>query len=119
MSLKTMPILLGNLRSDMGIKEINEAAIESEHALYHEFLQQYRKKSTIYGFYEGKDDVSFYTSYIQNITNNKVIYNYKFIGNKKRLVAFYNEFDWRRFDRHQICFFMDRDLSDVLNVPEQ
>jgi len=100
------------------MSEIDELRLEREtkHAIYIQFLAEYNrhKKEFCYGFVEGKDDPSFYRCHI----NKELPYSHKIrlfpAGNKKSVKDVYSCFDWRRFQKNRIVFFIDRDLSDIV-----
>ncbi len=90
-----------------------QAAMESVGTLYHEFLLGYSKsKKIVYGFVEGKTDPYFYKYLIQNQL--PVEWEIKVIasGNKRQVLEAMKQFDWNRFEKKQICFYIDRDLQD-------
>lgn len=83
---------------------------------YTEFLDDYKKTqiNICYGFVEGKDDPSYYRTLI----NKELPQNCKILlypsGNKENVKKTYDCFDWRRFHKNRIVFFIDKDLSSLV-----
>ena len=97
--------------------ECLEEAQESGHPKYHEYLTRYRNaKKTIFGFVEGIDDPSFYRNKIESLLPDEWDIDIKPAGNKKLVLELYRCFDWTRFNRKQIIFFIDRDLDEFFGV---
>ena len=100
----------------MSMLDIHKDAIESHLSLFHEFLSHYNKMAKkVYGFVEGREDYSFYRGALEHYLPSDWNVELRHVGNKKKVIQLYSEFDWTRFSRIQIIFFMDRDLSDFLN----
>lgn len=98
---------------------INEhaAALSSKSASYHEFLLRYSKTSkVVYGFVEGKEDPCFYRGFIELLLPDDWGVELWPAGNKDRVYEIHKAIDWRRFKKSRVCFFVDRDLSDL--IPE-
>jgi len=99
----------------MELIEILTKANEDKCSSYHEFLQNYRADlREIYGFVEGVTDPSYYEAYIANKLPDGWNVELYPAGNRDKVFSIFSEFDWARFDRHQILFFVDRDLSDFM-----
>jgi len=97
---------------------IHAAAISSRAASYHEFLARYSKRSRIvYGFVEGKEDPAFYRGFIEQLLPNGWDVELWPAGNKDQVYRIHSYIDWRRFAKGRICFFVDRDLADI--IPEK
>lgn len=83
---------------------------------YTEFLDDYNKSRTniCYGFVEGKDDPSYYRTLINKElpTTCKILLYPS--GNKENVKKTYNCFDWRKFQKNRIVFFIDKDLSPLV-----
>jgi len=78
----------------------------------HEFKNSFKKNSNaIYGFVEGKDDISFYQGLIENAIPGDWSVHLWVAGGKDGVVEIHSDLDWRRFNKHQIVFFIDKDLS--------
>lgn len=102
----------------MTMIEIHAAAISSMSASYHEFLTRYSKtKKVVYGFVEGKEDPCFYRSFIELQLPDDWHVELWPAGKKDRVYEIHKSIDWRRFKKSRICFFVDRDLSDM--IPER
>lgn len=79
----------------------------------HEFKIRFKKHSnTIYGFVEGKNDLCFYCGFIDNNIPDGWDVKLWSVGGKDNVLKVYSSFDWRRFQKSQILFFIDRDLSE-------
>lgn len=99
----------------MSMLEIHADALINVNDAYHQFLLCYKAKDpTIYGIVEGKSDPSFYRGFIEaNLPND---WSVKLIpaNGKRKVIQAFGCFDWARFERSRICFFVDRDLSDFI-----
>ena len=101
----------------MTMIEIHAAAIGSMSASFHEFLSRYSKSSkVVYGFVEGKEDPCFYRSFIELLLPDDWKIELWPAGNKDRVYEIHQNIDWRRFKKSRVCFFVDRDISDL--IPE-
>jgi len=102
----------------MSMIDIHAAALSSKIASYHEFLSRYIKNAkVVYGFVEGKEDPSFYRGFIELLIPADWRVELWPAGNKDRVYEIHRDIDWRRFPKSRVCFFVDRDLSDV--IPER
>lgn len=100
----------------MSMIDIHAAALEQVDEAYHEFLLRYSApNSTVYGFVEGKDDPSFYRSVIDRFLPNDWSVELFVSGNRKKVLDTEAAFDWTRFSRQQVAFFIDRDLVHFLD----
>lgn len=89
-----------------------KAAINEAH---HIFLSRYRKDAReVYGFVEGKTDPSFYRKLIQPMLPNSWDVCLIRAGNKNKVLECHQLVDWKTFDPMRICFFVDRDFSDLI-----
>lgn len=101
----------------MAMLAIHAAALSSNISSYHEFLARYSKTAkVVYGFVEGKDDPCFYRGFVELLIPTSWRVELWPAGNKDRVYAIHNDIDWRRFPKSRVCFFVDRDLSDL--IPE-
>lgn len=101
----------------MTMIDIHEAALSSKIASFHEFLSRYSKTAkVVYGFVEGKEDPCFYRGFIELLLPDNWRVELWPSGNKDRVYEIHRSIDWRRFPKSRVCFFVDRDLSDV--IPE-
>lgn len=97
--------------------DIHVAALNSKIASYHEFLSRYSKiKKVVYGFVEGNDPC-FYRGFIDHAIPADWEIELWAAGNKNRVYQIHKDIDWRRFPKKRVCFFVDRDLSDL--IPEK
>ena len=102
----------------MSMLKVHAAALGSEIPCVHEFKLRYSKTSkVVYGFVEGKDDPSFYHGLIDNALPEDWEVELWPAGSKKNVYKIRDGFDWRRFKKRRICFFVDRDLSEL--IPEK
>lgn len=105
----------------MAMMNVHEDALNAGGALYHEFLLRFRKESkTVYGIVEGKDDPLFYRGLVEQKLLAGWEIDFLIAGNRDKVLRAESEFDWNRFDKGRICFFVDRDLSsfaEILEVP--
>lgn len=101
----------------MTMIEVHAAAVSSMSASYHEFLSRYSKNAkVVYGFVEGKEDPCFYRGFIELLLPEDWRVELWPAGNKDRVYEIHKNIDWRRFKKSRVCFFVDRDLSDM--IPE-
>jgi len=102
----------------MSMLSIHTSALNSKIASYHEFLSRYSKHSkVVYGFVEGKDDPCFYRGFIDQLLPEDWTVELWPAGNKDEVYKIHSDLDWRRFSKKRICFFVDRDLADL--IPEK
>ncbi|RWX46864.1 hypothetical protein VT99_11961 [Candidatus Electrothrix marina] len=93
--------------------EIHKEARSNANTIYHEFLLTYKEgRKEVYGFVEGKEDPMFYIGLIENRLPHDWRIRLLRSGNKEKVLRTLGSFDWKRFDRKRICFFVDRDLSE-------
>jgi len=102
----------------MSMLSIHDDALVSQVASYHEFLTRYSKTSkVVYGFVEGKDDLCYYQGFVEQILPDDWEVELWPAGNKKEVYRIHEALDWRRFPKRRVCFFVDRDLSEL--IPEK
>lgn len=100
----------------MSMVDIHAEALEEINEAYHEFLLRYDAlKLSVYGFVEGKDDPSFYRSVIERFLPSRWTVELFVSGNRRKVLDTEAAFDWTRFSRQQITFFIDRDLVQLLD----
>lgn len=90
------------------------SSIDAAPVVYTNFLENYTKEDC-YAFVEGDDDVLFYNSQFQkcNLTKIKIIV----CEGKQKVKQCYEYFNWSRFSKKQIVFLIDKDLSDIIDDP--
>lgn len=99
----------------MSMLGVHAEALGGELTVYHEFLNRYKKTAMcVYGFVEGKDDPSFYRGAIEHMLPEKWTVDLWSVGNKDKVIQLYAAFDWVRFPKNRVVFFVDRDLSEFL-----
>lgn len=104
----------------MTMKELLDEALENIYPQHHEFLIRYRKGSQlIYGFTEGKEDLCFYRSAIESVLPDGWGCELWHSGKKQNVLNIYGLFNWSQFNKEQILFFVDKDLSVFLGSQEQ
>lgn len=81
-----------------------------------QFLDDYRKDAAklCYGFVEGKDDPSYYRTVIKNRINNDCKILLYPSGGKGNVKYIYDEIHKRDLPNNRIIYFMDRDLSSII-----
>lgn len=102
----------------MSMLNVHAAALSSKIASYHEFLARFSKtKNVVYGFVEGKEDPCFYRGFIEHFLPADWEIELWSAGNRDQVFRIHRYIDWRRFPKKRVCFFVDRDLSDL--IPEK
>lgn len=100
----------------MTMIQIHQEALEGISPVFHEFLARYQSgHKSVYGFVEGKDDLSFYKGFINHAIPPEWQVDLWRAGNKDKVMAIHSCFDWDRFPIKQIAFFIDRDLADLMD----
>jgi hypothetical protein len=99
------------------IDEHRKARGNRKIVVIHEFKMRYKKEcNTIYGFVEGKDDIDFYTGFIEKyLPNDSWKVELWQVGGKKNVIEIYSNFNWNNYIKEQVIFFIDRDLSKFVN----
>ncbi len=99
----------------MNMLEVHAEALSSKIASHHEFLARFSKtKQVVYGFVEGKEDPSFYRGFIEHRLPDKWEVELWPAGNRDQVLRIHKCINWRRFPKKRVCFFIDRDLSDLI-----
>ncbi len=99
----------------MSMLQIHAAALQSTPTAYHEFLLKYKpNESVVYGFVEGKEDPMFYRGLIEQALPKGWEIELIKAGNRDTVLKSHADFDWARYSTKQICFFIDRDLTDFI-----
>lgn len=91
-------------------------AAKSNTATYTKFLQQYNTNdNAIHIFFEGKDDPSFYSNYIERYKKkNQRLYYYR-AKNKKGVYENYEKIEWCNYQKNRVLFLVDKDFREILN----
>ncbi len=98
----------------MSMIDVHSAALKAVNESYHDFLLRFdRTKKVVFGFVEGKDDPSFYRSVIERFIPEDWTVDLIRAGNRDKVLATEATFDWTRFYRTQIAFFVDRDFTEL------
>lgn len=101
--------------SSMTMIDIHKEALENTLVQYHEFIKSYKENSkVVYGFVEGVEDPCFYRGFIDNKLPEEWKVQLWAAGNQKKVLQIYSKFDWRRFKKIRIAFFIDRDLFNFI-----
>ena len=96
-----------------------EECMKSDSPSYMEFLYRYDpKKKQVFAFYEGDEDSSFYHNILKKSLEDDCDLEEIVAGCKNNVLKLHEEFDWSRYNSKQIVFFVDRDLSYWLNLPD-
>ena len=91
-----------------------KVAAKSNTSVRTRYLQQYNNNdNALHIFYEGNDDPSFYSNFLEN-KNQKKIYYYQ-AENKKGVYEIHSKINWSSYDKRRTLFFVDKDFSDILN----
>ncbi len=99
------------------LKTHKEAREDLPQTRFHEFQSAYKKDSKmIFWFCEGKDDILFYRGPIRNVLKEGWDDQPWDVGGIDNVLALYNKFDWRTYNKKQIIFFIDRDLTEFTGV---
>lgn len=101
----------------MSMLDEHAAALANVDEVYHNFLLRYKGgERVVYGVVEGKDDPSFYRSMIERFIPDEWKIDILISGNKRKSIAAFNSFDWTRFDKRRIAFFLDRDTDEFVKA---
>lgn len=101
----------------MNMLDVHAAAMESVDEAFHLFLIQYKADGkTVYGIVEGKDDPMFYRSAIDRFIPEGWEVDFIRGGNKEKVLRTFSQFDWSRFNRSRIAFFVDKDVDDFIGL---
>lgn len=93
------------------------AAADSGNVIFAEFLHYYRPdRPIVYGLVEGRDDPAFYRGAIEPILSDGWMIKLIPAGTKKKVLEAFQIKEWDRYPPGCVCFFVDRDFSDV--IPE-
>ena len=103
----------------MSMIEVHANALVTGPVAYHEFLLCYKETAQeVYGLVEGKEDPMFYRGLIEK----HLPYGWEVelikSGSKNNVLNAFNAFNWQRFEKKRISFFVDRDLSDLHGAKE-
>lgn len=100
----------------MSILQVLEESLASDAPAYMEFLYRYDpKKKQVFAFYEGDEDSSFYHQILERNINPDFELEEIVAGCKNNVLKLNREFNWGTYNKQQILFFVDRDLSFWLN----
>ena len=100
--------------------QVHRTALEEVVIPYHEYLTSF-KENRLFGFVEGKDDISYYLSKIAVVVDDanwdiKIIEAGYPKGNKEKLFRLLDLIDWNKHSRKGTVFFADRDVDDLLGI---
>lgn len=89
---------------------------KSTTTFFMDFLLRYKpKKKQVFAFYEGDEDSSFYHHLLSKVIDDGCELEEIVTGCKNNVIKLQKEFDWDTYNKKQIIFFVDRDLSYWLN----
>lgn len=100
----------------MGALQKNDEALKKANVVYHKFLGKYKPgEKQIYIFVEGDEDIAYYSNAIlHNFPKLRVV---KFIaGDKEKVLELNKYINWEFYNKHQLLFFVDRDMSYWMNM---
>lgn len=102
----------------MSMLEVHKQARKNKvQVRFHEFKCTYKKDSkVIYGFCEGVDDLSFYRGPIESCLNDNWTIQLWEVGGVDNVVELFGKLDWRTYDKSQVIFFIDRDLTEFTDA---
>ena len=96
----------------MSILQELEESLHSDAPCYMDFLYRYNPhKKQVFAFYEGDEDSSFYHHFLKDAIGEDYELEEIVAGCKNNVIKLHNEFDWNEYNKKQILFFVDRDLS--------
>ncbi len=96
----------------MSMLEIHSEALDGGNIVFHEFLLRFKLNSqVVFGIVEGKEDPMFYRGLIERHLPRGWDVELLKSGNRSNVLNAINGFDWMKYPRNRICFFVDRDLT--------
>ncbi|MBQ9905932.1 MAG: DUF4435 domain-containing protein [Oscillospiraceae bacterium] len=103
----------------MSFLDVLNDSSESSAPAYHEFLQRYNpKRKQVFVFYEGDEDSSYYKFFLKKHITDDCEIEEIIAGCKNNVLKIQREFDWKQYNKLQIIFIVDRDLSYWLPDPD-
>lgn len=95
----------------MNILQKHKGVTQKANIYYHKFLNRYKKtEKVVYIFCEGNVDLGYYGQAIKRIYSGISIAKF-FVEGKNNVLAIHDYLDWSYYDKNQILFFVDRDMS--------
>lgn len=102
----------------MSILNEMEQSLISDAPSYIEFLYRYDpKKKQAFAFFEGDEDAGFYHNILIKYIDSDCELEEIIAGGKDNVLKLHREFNWDSYNKKQILFFVDRDLSYWLDDP--
>ena len=99
----------------MDMLRVHSDARHSSNAHYHVFLARYSNtKRVVYGFVEGQQDPCCYQTWIEQCLPDEWNVELWPVKGKDAVYRTYSRFDWHRFSKRRVGFFVDRDFSEVV-----
>lgn len=99
----------------MNMLDVHALARQGAVPVLHEFKLRYSKDAhVVYGFVEGKQDPCFYRGFVDHVLPEGWEVELWPAGSRNNVYQLYANLDWRCFPKRRVCFFVDRDLSDLL-----
>lgn len=100
------------------LQELKES-LESDAPCFIEFLYRYDpKKKQVFVFYEGDEDSAFYQQFIRNTIGEDCQLEEIVAGCKNNVIKLQRTFNWSVYNKQQVIFIVDRDLSYWLGEPD-
>lgn len=92
--------------------QVLKESLKSASPSYINFLYRYNpKKKQVFAFYEGDEDPSFYNKFLESTIGSDCELEDIVVGCKNDVIKLQKCFDWNHYNKNQIAFFVDRDLS--------
>jgi hypothetical protein len=99
----------------MGFIDILNRAAEISEASLIKFFQQYRRRdNAIHIFFEGNEDQSFYSNYIDQYFGIDKPRYYYISNGKDNVYQNYKDINWDSYLKNRVMFFVDKDLDDTI-----
>ena len=95
----------------MNILQMHQRATKKANIYYHRFLNKYKKnEKRIYVFCEGNEDFGYYVQAISKAYPDLMLGKI-FVEGKDNVLALHHFINWNIFNKNQLLFFVDRDMS--------
>lgn len=102
----------------MDILQKHKEVVNKANIYYHKFLTKYKKQErNIYIFCEGNEDLGYYGQAIKQLYPQIEVIKF-FAEGKSNVLSIHSFIDWSIYNKNQILFFVDRDVSYWLKEPQ-
>lgn len=103
-------------QQSLSVQQLADAA-NSGNVVFAEFMHYYRPdRPLVYGLVEGRDDPAFYRGAIEPLLPEGWLMKLIPAGTKKKVLEAFQIKKWSRYPAGCVCFFVDRDFSEI--IPE-